>query len=154
MSIEQRLSDLGITLPEAAAPAANYVPYVVSGSTVYISGQLPMADGKISSIGPVTVDVTEEQASEAAKVCGINIIAQLKTACGGDLSRVKRIVKLGGFVNCPAGWGGQPAIINGASNLMVDVFSDAGRHARFAVGTNALPFNATVEIDCIAEIEA
>lgn len=152
MTIETRLQDIGITLPEAAAPAANYVPYVVSNGMIYVSGQLPLAHGSVTCVGAVETEVTVEAATEAARLCGINIIAQLKAAAGGDLDRITRIVKLGGFVNSPAGYGGQPAIINGASNLMVDVFGDAGRHARFAVGTNALPFNATVEIDCIAEL--
>lgn len=151
--IQSRLNDLGIVLPEAAAPAANYVPFVVSGRTVYISGQLPMKDGAITCTGQVGDTVTPEDATEAARLCAINIIAQAKQAAGGDLENVSQILKLGGFVSCVTGFGGQPAIINGASNLMVDVFADRGRHARFAVGTNALPFDASVEIEAIIELK-
>jgi len=152
MSVEARLKDLGLILPEAAAPAANYVPFVVEGGLVHISGQLPMGPDGLAYQGKVGVDVSEEDATKAAELCGLNIIAQLKAACGGDLSRVKRIIRLGGFVNCADGFGNQPAIINGASNLMVAAFGDLGRHSRAAVGTNALPFNAAVEIDAIAAI--
>lgn len=152
MSVEARLKDLGLTLPEAAAPAANYVPFVVEGGLVHISGQLPMGPDGLAYQGKVGVDVSEEDAAKAAELCGLNIIAQLKAACDGDLSRVKRIIRLGGFVNCADGFGNQPAIINGASNLMVAAFGDLGRHSRAAVGTNALPFNAAVEIDAIAAI--
>lgn len=152
MSVEARLTDLGLSLPQAAAPAANYVPFVVEGGFVHISGQLPMGPGGLAYQGKVGVDVSEEDAVKAAELCGLNIIAQLKEACGGDLSRVKRIIRLGGFVNCADGFGNQPAIINGASNLMVAAFGDLGRHSRAAVGTNALPFNAPVEIDAIAAI--
>ncbi|MGD8326742.1 MAG: RidA family protein [Sphingomonadales bacterium] len=153
MSVEARLKDLGLTLPKAAAPAANYVPFVVDGGIVHISGQLPMGPEGLAYQGKVGAEISEEDAVKAAQLCALNIIAQLREACGGDLGRVRRIVRLGGFVNCVDGFGQQPAVINGASDLMVAAFGDIGRHARAAVGTNALPFNAPVEIDAIASIE-
>ena len=152
MSVEDRLQSLNIELPDPAAPAANYVPFVVTGSLVSVSGQLPMQAGELAFRGKVGLDVTEDEAKQAARLCGINILAQLKAAAGGDLQRISRVVKLGGFVNCVDGFESQPAIINGASDLMVEVFGDHGRHARFAVGTNSLPFNASVEIDALAEL--
>ncbi len=151
-SIEDRLVELGITLPEPTAPVANYVPFVVTGNLVSISGQVPMKDGAIMLTGKVGAEVSLEEATEAARVCAIQIIAQLKAACGGDLGRVKRIVRLGGFVNCVDGFGEQPEVINGASDLMVEVFGDIGRHSRAAVGVNALPRNVPVEVDALAEI--
>lgn len=153
MSIDARLKSLGLEIPNAVAPLANYVPYVVTGNLVSISGQIPMKDGKLAFEGKVGDTVSEEAAGDAARLCGINIIAQLKAACGGDLDRVVRIVKLGGFVNCIDGFGGQPQIINAASDLMVEVFGDKGRHSRAAVGVNALPLNVPVEIDALVEIQ-
>ncbi|MBO6825791.1 MAG: RidA family protein [Sneathiella sp.] len=151
--VDARLKELGLTIPEAAAPAANYVPYTVSGNLVYVSGQVPFVNGQLAFQGKVGKDFTTEEGAECASICALNIIAQVKAACGGDLDRVVRCVKLGGFVNCVDGFGEQPQVINGASNLMVDVFAEKGRHARFAVGTNALPMNVAVEIDAIFEIE-
>mgnify|MGYP006064699037 FL=1 len=153
MHVEDRLSELGLTLPVAAAPAANYVPYIICQGVVHISGQLPMADGSLTFQGKVGQNISEDNAIKAAQLCGLNIIAQLKAACDGDLGRVQRIILLGGFVNCVDGFEKQPAIINGASDLMVAAFGERGRHARAAVGTNALPFNAPVEIDAIAFID-
>lgn len=153
MSIDARLAELGIDIPTPVAPVANYVPFVVSGNLVSVSGQIPMADGKLAFEGKVGDTVSEEDARAAARICGLNIIAQLKAACDGDLNRVKRIVKLGAFVNCVDGFGGQPQIVNAASDLMVEVFGDKGRHSRSAVGTNALPLNVPVEIDALVEIE-
>ena len=141
------LKRLGITLPDAPAPAANYVPYVVAGSMVFVSGQLPLVDGKLSVTGHVGKDVTTQQAAEQARQCGINLLAQLNAACGGDLGRVKRVLKLGGFVACTEEFTDQPEVINGASDLMVAVFGDAGRHARFAVGSNTLPRGTCVEVE-------
>ena len=152
MNIEDRLAELGIALPEPTAPAANYVPFVVTGNLVSISGQVPMKDGAIMLTGKVGAEVSLQQATEAARVCAIQIIAQLKAACGGDLGRVTRIVKPGGFVNCVEGFGDQPEVINGASDLMVEVFGDIGRHSRAAVGVNALPRNVPVEVDALAQI--
>ena len=115
------LKSLGITLPDAPMPAANYVPYVLSGDLVYVSGQLPLVDGKLTLTGHVGKEVTTEQAADQARICAINLIAQLKAACGGDLGRVEQVVKLGGFVSCTNDFTDQPEVINGASNLMVEV---------------------------------
>ncbi len=149
--IEPRLAELGITLPDPMAPVANYVPYVVSGSLVFISGQVSIGpDGLIT--GKLGKDMEIEAGAFAAKACGVNLIAQLKAACGGDLDRVRRVVKLGGFVNSTDDFTDQPKVINGASDLMVDVFGDAGRHARAAVSAPSLPLDAAVEIDGVFEI--
>lgn len=150
--IDARLKELGIELPDAPAPAANYVPYVASGNQVFVAGQIPFVAGEIQYVGRVGVDYGIEEAQAAARVVGLNIIAQAKAACGGDLDRITRCVKLGGFVNCAAEFTDQPEVINGASNLMVEVFGDKGRHARFAVGVNVLPRGVAVEIDAIFEI--
>lgn len=146
-SADDNLNRLGITLPDAPAPAANYVPYVVAGNMVYVSGQLPLVDGKLSVTGHVGKNVSTEEAAGQARLCAINLLAQLKAACGGDLSRVKQVVKLGGFVACTDDFTDQPEVINGASGLMVEVFGDAGRHARFAVGSNTLPRGTCVEVE-------
>ncbi|MBB5771110.1 enamine deaminase RidA (YjgF/YER057c/UK114 family) [Brevundimonas vesicularis] len=151
MSIEARIAELGLTLPEPAKPVASYVSYVRSGNQVTISGQLSNdANGGIK--GTVGVDVTPEQALEAARLCGLNLIAQIKAACDGDLDRVVRIVKLGGFVQAGPDFIAIPAVINGCSDLMVEVFGDAGKHARSAVGVYKLPLGFAVEIDAIVEI--
>ena len=153
MTAEQNLEKLGITLPDAPMPAANYVPFVISGDLVFVSGQLPLIDGKMPVSGHVGKDVSTDEAADMARICAVNLIAQLKTACGGDLAKVQQVVKLGGFVACSDDFTNQPEVINGASNLMVDVFGDAGRHARFAVGTNALPRGTCVEIEGIFRIK-
>ena len=150
--IEARLAELGIVLPEAPTPQANYVPYTIGGNMVYIAGQLPFVDGAIKHQGRVGETFTVEEARDAAHMCCLNILAQLRAACAGDLDRVVRCLKLGGFVACSDGFTDQPEVINGASDLLVQVFGDAGRHARFAVGTNALPRNVPVEVDAIFEI--
>ncbi len=152
MSIEAHLKELGIELPTPATPVANYVPFCKSGNLVSISGQIPMGPDGLAFVGKVGDDVSEEDAASAARLCGLNIIAQLKAACDGDLDRVVRIVKLGAFVNCVDGFGGQPFIVNAASDLMVEVFGENGRHSRSAVGVNALPLNVPVEIDALVEI--
>jgi enamine deaminase RidA (YjgF/YER057c/UK114 family) len=152
MTREQNLADAGLELPPPAAPAANYVPYVVSGNHIYVSGQLPLRNGALVAMGRVGEHVDIEQATEAAQACGLNILAQVKAACGGDLSRVQQVVKLGAFVASTPDFTGQPQVVNGASDLMALVFGDAGKHARFAVGTNVLPLNATVEIDAIVAL--
>ncbi|MBL4613056.1 MAG: RidA family protein [Emcibacter sp.] len=150
---EQNLEQLGIILPTPVAPVANYVPFVQTGNLLSISGQIPVdSEGTFPYLGKVGVEVSEEDAVKAARLCAINIISQAKVACGGDLSRIVRIVKLGAFVNCQDSFSGQPAIVNGASDLMVAVFGDAGRHSRSAVGTNSLPLNVPVEIDALIEI--
>jgi enamine deaminase RidA (YjgF/YER057c/UK114 family) len=149
--VEDRLAALGIVLPQPAAPVANYVPFVRSGPLVHISGQVSRdASGGITGI--VGEDVDLEQAQAAARICGIGIIAQLKAACDGDLSRVKRIVKLGGFVQAGPNFFDIPQVVNGASDLMVAAFGDAGRHARSAVGVYRLPMNFAVEVDAVAEL--
>ncbi|MBB4005909.1 RidA family protein [Allorhizobium taibaishanense] len=151
-TIDSRLTALGITLPEAAAPAANYVPYVISGNLLYLSGQLPMEAGKIAVTGLVGADVDLASAQRAAELCAINILAQAKSALSGDLSRIVRVIKLNGFVASGAGFTDQHLVINGASNLIANVLGEAGKHARAAVGMAALPLNAAVEIDAILEI--
>ena len=148
---EARLAELGETLPEAPAPAANYVPFVISGDLVFVSGQISKdASGLICGKLGDTMDVSQGQA--AAKVCALNLLAQLKQACGGDLDRLKRVVKLGGFVNCTPDFTDQPAVINGASDLIAEVFGDIGTHARAAVGCPSLPLGVAVEIDGIFRI--
>jgi len=150
--IERRLEELGIVLPEPANPAANYVPYVISGNLVFIAGQIPFWNGDVLHIGKVGAELTVDEATKSAKVCGLNIIAQLKAACDGGLERVKRCIKIGVFVNCVDGFTQQPQIANGVSDLMVEVFGEAGRHARFAIGTNALPRNCATEADAVFEL--
>ncbi len=152
-NIEQRLSDLGITLPEPAAPVANYVGYVVTGNMVFISGQVTLGPDGLEYVGKVGKDFSIEEGAAAARLCAINILSQLKSACGGDLERVKQCVKLGGFVNCPTDFTDHPKVINGASDLMVEVLGDRGRHARFALGAGSLPLNVAVEVDAVFEIQ-
>lgn len=153
MSAEERLKAAGHTLPPPAAPAANYVPFVVAGDMVHVSGQLPLTNGALIATGRVGESVDLQTATQAAQACALNIIAQVKAACGGDLGRVKQVVKLGAFVASMPDFTGQPQVINGASDLMVLAFGDAGKHARFAVGTNVLPLNASVEIDALFQIQ-
>lgn len=151
-AIEGRLKELGIVLPQAAAPAANYVPYVISGNLLYLSGQLPMENGKIAVTGHLGGDVDVAGGQRAAELCAINILAQAKAALGGDLGRIKRLIKLNGFVASVPEFVEQHLVINGASNLLANVLGEAGKHARAAVGMAALPLNAAVEIDAILEI--
>ena len=150
---EQKLAALGLELPVAAAPVANYVGYTVSGKTVYVSGQLPFRDGKVAYAGRLGAGVSVEDGYAAGRQCGLNILAQLKAACGGDLDRVARVLRLGGFVNCSPDFTDAPKCVNGASDLMVAVFGDAGRHARAAVGVASLPAGAAVEVDAIVELK-
>ncbi len=151
--IDARLAELGIEVPEAAAPVANYVGFVKSGNLVFVSGQVTLKDGEFKHVGKLGAEISLEEGQAAARLCAVNIIAQLKAACGGDLDRVKRIVKLGGFVNSTPDFTQQPQVINGASDLMVEVFADKGKHARAAVSAGALPLGIAVEIDAVAEIE-
>lgn len=149
--IEARLSELGVTLPDAPAPAANYVPWVISGKTVYISGQISQnANGLIK--GKLGADLTVEQGAEAAKACAVSILAQLKAATGGEIDRMARLVKLVGFVNSTADFTDQPKVINGASDFLVAALGDAGRHARSAVSAASLPLGVAVEIEAIFEL--
>ncbi len=151
-TVDGRLKELGIEIPTPAAPAANYIPFVKAGNLVFVSGQIPIVAGKIEGIGKVGKDLTTDQAKAIARICAINLIAQAKAACGGDLDKVARVVKLGGFVNCVDGYTEQPEVINGASDLMVEVFGDKGRHSRFAVGTNSLPRGVAVEVEAVFEL--
>lgn len=151
MSIASRLAELGIELPPAAAPVAAYVPVVVVGHLAHVSGQLPFIDGQLVT-GRLGEDVSLELGTAAARACGLMILAQLETALG-SLDRVERIVKLGAFVNSTTGFTDQPKVANGASELMADVFGDAGRHARSAVGVPVLPLGAAVEIDAIVALK-
>lgn len=150
--IEQRLADLGVTLPAAAAPAANYVPYSRTGNLVMTAGQLPLRDGKLSATGLLGQDLDVATGQEAAKYCAINILAQAKAAIG-DLARIKRIVKITVFVASAPGFVEQHLVANGASDFLVAVLGDKGKHARSAVGTAALPLNAPVEIEAVIEVE-
>lgn len=150
--IESRLADLGVTLPDAPAPAANYVPFVVVGNLVHISGQISQNEAGLIK-GRLGDDLSVDQGAEAAKRCAISLLAQLKKACGGDLSRVSRAVKLTGFVNSTADFTDQPKVINGASDFLVAALGDAGRHARSAVSAAALPLGVAVEIEGIFEIK-
>jgi enamine deaminase RidA (YjgF/YER057c/UK114 family) len=151
MSITQRLADLGVTLPDAPAPAANYVPYVQVGSTVYVSGQISNgADGMIK--GKLGADMDVPAGAAAAKACAISLLAQVQAACGGDIERLVRVVKLTGFVNSTTDFGDQPAVINGASDFLVEALGDKGRHSRSAVSAASLPFGVAVEIEGIFEI--
>lgn len=148
--IDSRLKQLGITLPAAAAPAANYVPFTITGNQLWVAGQITFWDGKLKYLGKVGTDLSLEDGAAAARVCGLNIIAQAKAALG-DLDRVARVVKLNGFVNAAADFTDHPKVINGASDLIVEVFGDAGRHARVAVGVSGLPLNSAVEVDAVIE---
>ena len=150
--IEQRLAELGIELPPPATAMASYVPWTRTANQVWIAGQGPLQDGELLYCGCVGDTVSVEDAVACARLIGLNILAQVKDAVGGDLDRVTRCIKLGGFVHCKPDFTEQPKVINGASDLMVAVFGDAGRHARFAVGAPALPMNISVEIDAIFEV--
>lgn len=150
--IETRLKELNITLPTPPAPVASYVPYVIVGKLVHVSGQVSVdASGGIK--GKLGDAIEVEQGQAAARLCGLNLLAQVKAACGGDLDKIKRVVKLNGFVNVTPDFDPIPQVMNGCSDLMVSVFGDAGRHARSAVGTANLPLNFAVEVDGVFEIE-
>lgn len=150
MSVEQKLIDLGLELPAVATPAGAYVPAVISGNLVFTAGQIPLVDGKLMATGKVGAEVTPEFAKEIAQRCALNAIAAVKDAIG-DLSRVKRVVKVVGFVASVPEFTGQPGVINGASELLGAVFGDAGLHARSAVGVAVLPLDAPVEVELIVE---
>lgn len=151
MTIEAKLAEIGVTLPEAAAPVASYRPVVVSGNTAYVSGQLPFVDGKLVT-GKLGDGVSLEQGQEAARACGLMILAQVKAA--GLLERVEQVVKLGGFVASVPSFTDQPKVVNGCSDLMAEVFGEAGKHARAAVGVPVLPLDAAVEVDAIIALKA
>jgi len=151
-AIDARLAELGINLPTAMAPVANYVPYVVTGNLVVVSGQLPAVDGKVAVVGKVGVDVSVEQGQHAARLCFTNVLTHLRQACGGDLGRVRRVVRLGGFIASPPDFTQHAAVMNGASDLAVAVFGEAGRHARSTIGVPALPLGGAVEVEGLFEI--
>ena len=147
--IEKRLEELGITLPPPGAPAGNYVPFIVVDKLVFMAGQVAREAGKIKYRGKVGSDLSIEDGQAAARLCAVNLIAQLKAACNGDLERVDRCVRMGGFVNSPPDFLDHPKVINGASDLIVAVFGERGQHARTAVGVSALPLDSAVEVEAI-----
>ncbi|OJX67108.1 RidA family protein [Magnetospirillum sp. 64-120] len=151
-NIDSRLAQLGITLPVPAVAVANYVPYVVVGDLVFVSGQLPMENGKPVVLGHLGAEVSLEDGVRAARLCALNLLAQAKAACDGDLDRVKRLVRMTAFVASTPDFTDQPKVVNGASDLMVEVLGDAGRHARVAVGAPSLPLNVAVEIEAVFQI--
>lgn len=153
--IDEKLNQLGITLPTPGAPVANYVPTVISGHQLIVSGQLPLGlDGKLGDAhkGKLGAGVSDETGREAARLCAINVLAQAKVALGGDLDRIVRCVRLGGFINAQPDYTTVPAIMNGASDLLVELLGDAGRHARSTIGVAVLPFDAAVEVEALFEI--
>lgn len=150
--IEARLKELGIALPPPGTPAGNYVPHVQTGNLVFIAGQVPIEDGQRKFIGKCGRDYEVKQGQAAARLCAIAVIARMKAACGGDLDRVRRVVRLGGFVAAPSDFRDHAQVMNGASNLAVAVFGDAGRHARTTIGVSSLPQDASVEVEGLFEI--
>ena len=150
---EENIKNLGLNIPELPKALANYVPYKIVGKTMYISGQAPVRNGEMIYKGKVGSDITIEEGIEAAKLCVINIIAAVKTGLEGDWNKLDSFVKLTGFVNCQDSFTDQPKIINGASDMLVEIFGDQGRHTRVAVGSNALPLGISVEIDAIIQLK-
>jgi enamine deaminase RidA (YjgF/YER057c/UK114 family) len=153
--VDARLAELGITLDAPPAPAANYVPYVLSGDMVFVSGQVPMTSAGLSTLikGRLGADMDVEAGAAAARLCAMNLLAQVRDACGGDLDKVVRVVKLTGFVNSTPEFGEQPKVINGASDFFVEVLGDKGRHSRSAVSAGGLPFGCAVEVEGIFQID-
>lgn len=151
--IDARLTELGISLPSAMPPMANYVPAVRSGALVVVSGQVPAQDGTIAVTGKLSDGVTLEQGQAAARLCFLNVLTHLRAACGGDLDRVRRVVRLGGFVAAPPSFSQHALVMNGASDLAVEIFGEAGRHARSTIGVPSLPGNAAVEVEGLFEVD-
>lgn len=151
MTVQETLSKLAITLPSPPAPAGSYVPTVITGNLVFVSGQIPMESGQVKFRGKVGKEVSVESGQQAARLCTINALAQLNAALG-SLDRIKRVVKVTGFVNCDPNFAEQPKVINGSSDLLVQVFGEAGRHARAAIGVSSLPLDSSVEVEFIVEI--
>jgi enamine deaminase RidA (YjgF/YER057c/UK114 family) len=152
MDIHSKLKDLGLELPQAAAPAANYVPYVISGAHIFVAGQIPFLNGQAMHQGRLGETLDTAQGVQAAQACALNILAQAHAAVGGDFSKIRRLVKLGAFVNSVPAFTDQPLVVNGASDLFVAVMGEAGKHARFAVSAPSLPRGVAVEIDAIFEL--
>ena len=150
---EENIKQLGIEIPDIPTPLANYVPYKISDNIVYVSGQAPVKNGELIYKGKVGKDISIDEGIKAAELCCVNIIAALKKSINGDWNRLETFLKLGGFVNCNNDFYDQPKIINGASDLLVNIFGEQGKHARFAVGSNSLPMNISVEIDAIIKIK-
>jgi enamine deaminase RidA (YjgF/YER057c/UK114 family) len=150
--VEARLAKLGLTLPDAPSPAANYVPFAIAQGLIFVAGQAPVIDGKYQSVGRVGAEVTLEAAQAAARLCGLNVLAQVKAAAAGDWSRVRRCVRICGYVSSAPGFFEQPKVVDGASDLMVQALGDAGRHARSALGVFALRGNVPVVIDAVFEL--
>ncbi|OAN42930.1 hypothetical protein A6A04_09485 [Paramagnetospirillum marisnigri] len=151
-TVTERLARLGITLPTPAVAVANYVPFVITGNLLFVSGQLPLEGGKPVVTGKLGDSVSLEEGVRAARLCALNLLAQARAAAGGDLERVRRLVRLTAFVACTASFTDQPKVVNGASDLMVEVLGEAGRHARVAVGAPSLPLDVAVEIEGIFEL--
>ena len=153
ITVDSRLTQLGITLPPPGAPAGNYVPFVVVGTLVYLSGQVAREAGKMKYTGKVGDKLSVEAGQQAARLCAINLLSQLKAACNGNLNAVERCVRLSGFVNSTPDFLDHPKVINGASDLMVEVFGERGQHARTAVGAVALPLDSAVEVEAIFQLK-
>jgi enamine deaminase RidA (YjgF/YER057c/UK114 family) len=153
-AVNKRLAELGIVLPSPGAPGGNYVPFVVAGDLVFMAGQVARSEGRMAYAGKVGRDFGVEQGQAAARLCALNLLAQLKVACDGDLDRVARCVRLGGFVNCAPDFKDQPKVVNGASDLMIEVFGERGKHARTAVGVAALPSDSAVEVEAVFQLSA
>lgn len=150
--IHARLKELNIVLPQVSLPAANYVPCNISGNVLYVSGQLPMLEGKPQFVGKVGREYSIEQGQECARICGLNILAHTQNILGGDLNKIAKLIRLGVFVNAPDDFTDHPKVANGVSDMMVEIFGDAGKHARFAVGVSGLPFGVAVEVDATFEL--
>jgi enamine deaminase RidA (YjgF/YER057c/UK114 family) len=150
--IESRLAELGLVLPEPTVPVANYIPFTISGRTLYVSGQIPRKGGAIWPVGRCGENVTVEEAQAAARLCFLSILGHAKIAAGGDLDRIARVLRITGYVASAPGFGDQPQVINGASDCAVELFGDAGRHARSAIGVAMLPGGAAVEVEAILEL--
>lgn len=150
--IDARLTELGIVLPAAMAPVANYVPFTMAGDLVFVSGQLPAENGKVSFTGKLGEQISMEQGQAAARLCFVNVLVHLKAACSGDLDRIRKVVRLGGFIAAPPSFTALAQVMNGASDLAVAVFGDAGRHARSTIGVPVLPLDGAVEVEGIFQI--
>jgi enamine deaminase RidA (YjgF/YER057c/UK114 family) len=150
--IDARLKELGLELPQPAAPIANYVGYTVFGNLVIVSGQICIWNGELRYVGKLGAGISIADGQQAARLCALNILAQVRAAAGGDLDRVTRVLRVGGFVNCTPDFTDMPRVVNGASDLMVEIFGDAGRHARAAVGVSSLPGGVAVEVEATVEL--